>query len=116
MIGLGVHVDRPHVHHVVRPLLSQVPHEQVPLMIGVHLCTCTFDGYFSTVLLILPAPPGATWSDKGVVLHVSWRQGIADPVCNPVIELVTSRRDEAALKIILLVNYLCTKFWNKNSY
>ena len=72
LVVIGVSVDKPHVDHAVRPLLPQVPDDQAPLMLGFNHCTMMFVGYYSPILIYLPAPHGVTWCDEGIVSHVSW--------------------------------------------
>ena len=71
LVGLVVSVDDQDVDHAVRPLLSQFPDDQVPLLIWFHQCPWLFSVYFSTGLHYLTTLHGKIWCDERVVLHMS---------------------------------------------
>ena len=43
---------------------------------------------------------GATCKDEGVVMHMRWGKGFSVQVQDPVMELVVTRRYEAALLVV----------------
>ena len=72
LVGFGVRVDKLHVKYAVCPPLPQVPDDQVPPLLGIHLFPRMFVGYYRLGLHAPPAPHSATWCDERVVVHVSW--------------------------------------------
>ena len=96
-MGLCVSVNDKHVVNTVSTVCPEVPDQKVSLLFrvlwrgGPRCCAVTG----SSGLSFLPRH-GATLVNEGVVTHVRGGESPACQIRNPVMELIVTRRDEAA--------------------
>ena len=94
------------VVNAVRPLIPKIPDQQVPLPPFVGGVYLDFPAAFPLAILPHTAQPVcATCKYFGVVAHVCGSEGLSYKVGDPIMELVVTRRDKAALLEVQGVEY-----------
>ena len=97
-MGLGVSVHDTHVVNTIGTILPEVMDQEVSFIFrGLWRRRAVLIGrtYGPGWLSLWPLQ-GATYEDEGVVAHVRGGEGFAVQVCDPVPEIIMTRRDEAA--------------------
>ena len=96
-MGLGVIVHNTHIVNTVGTVLPEVTDQEVSLLFcGLwRRCTGPISRTYGPGWLSLSPLHRATYEDEGVVAYVSGGEGFARQVCDPVPELVMTRRNEA---------------------